>query len=467
MSRTAVRTVLVATVAALVVGATTGAAAAQAAVPPAAQSAVPPAVPSPAQSAVPSAAPPTAPSAAQAREGDLLEVRLRDLRPTQPNIGHDQIHYKLGRYAGTKDTDRGRPNKRFDDWCETDGRGEAAEAGPGATLRDPSSFRCTIATGAETPASVAAMKTVVVGPGNALYLTDGHHTTTSLLETTDGGPDVRVRMRVQANLSRLTPAAFWAQMQARSWVWLRTADGTTITPQQLPDRIGLALLPDDPYRGLVYLTRDIGYSPPADAPEYLEFFWASWLRTRIDLGRYDLHDPASYLRAVTDASQLMSSTPGDTEIAPGRTADQLGRMARWNDGKAADKGEFGDLSRPITDPRPGKVAYAVDSRNRVSATPACTRTVTGASTGPLTVGSGVLCLNRARVRGPVTVTGGASLVLRGSDVTGPVTATRARVVEVCGARVTGPVVVRGSTERARVGGWACTPNEVRGPVVVG
>lgn len=168
MSRTAVRTVLVATVAALVVGATTGAAAAPL--------------------AAPSAVPPIAPSAAQAREGDLLEVRLRDLQPTQPNIGHDQIHYKLGRYAGTKDTDRGRPNKRFDDWCETDGRGEAAEAGPGATLRDPSSFRCTIATGAETPASVAAMKTVVVGPGNALYLTDGHHTTTSLLETADGGP---------------------------------------------------------------------------------------------------------------------------------------------------------------------------------------------------------------------------------------------------------------------------------------
>lgn len=65
------------------------------------------------------------------------------------------------------------------------------------------------------------------------------------------------------------------------------------------------------------------------------------------------------------------------------------------------------------------------------------------------------------------MTGGASLVLRGSDVTGPVTATRARVVEVCGARVTGPVVVRGSTERTQVGGWACTPNEVRGPVVVG
>jgi hypothetical protein len=400
-------------------------------------------------------------TAQAATPGELLTVKLRDLRPTQPAIGHDQIFYKLGRYSSAKDS----LNKEFDDWCEANGQEEAASAKPGATLRDPSSFTCTVPVGQETPDTVAAMKTVVIGPGGALYLTDGHHTFTSLLETPDGGPDTRVRVRVQDDLSRLSPAAFWQEMQKRNLVWLRTADGKAITPDQLPQGLGLARLGDDPYRGLVYFTRDVGYAPPADAPEYLEFYWADWLRPQVALTDADRNDPARYLAVIEKASRLMSATAGTTPIAPGRDADAMGRMASWNDGKKVTGGEFGDLSKPITDKKPGKVAYAVDFRSRIPADPACTQTITGKRAGAVLVSSGVTCLQNADVSGAISVRAGASLISHGSSIRGAVSAVGARTVEVCGTSLTGAFSAVRTTDRLTLTGPGCTPNDLRGPVV--
>ncbi|MFE3597973.1 ParB/Srx family N-terminal domain-containing protein [Streptomyces sp. NPDC059142] len=305
-----------------------------------------------------------------ARAGDLLGVTLDQLRPTQPSVGFDQIYYKLGRYSSTKDEQNGDVNKRFDDWCETNGQEEAATVPAGATLARPSSFTCTVPVGQETDETRAAMKTVVVGPGGELYLTDGHHTLTSFLETADGGPKTPIRLRVTANLSDLGTAAFWRTMQDRKWVWLRDENDRPITTDQLPQRLGLSRFHDDRYRSLVYFTRDIGYQAPDDATEYLEFLWGTWLRERVDLGSYDLTSPASYLSAVRTASGAMSDTPGDTVIADGRTADELGRMAEWNDGKKPTGGEFGKLSTPITDKKPGKLAYALDYRAHLPVKPA-------------------------------------------------------------------------------------------------
>jgi hypothetical protein len=31
--------------------------------------------------------------------GDLLDVTLGDLRPTQPSLGYDEVYYRLGRYT--------------------------------------------------------------------------------------------------------------------------------------------------------------------------------------------------------------------------------------------------------------------------------------------------------------------------------------------------------------------------------
>ena len=57
-----------------------------------------------------------------ARVGDLIDVTLGDLHPTQGAIGYDQIYYKLGRYEL-------QPDKKFDDFCADEGLGGVASSG--------------------------------------------------------------------------------------------------------------------------------------------------------------------------------------------------------------------------------------------------------------------------------------------------------------------------------------------------
>ncbi|GHH74544.1 lipoprotein [Streptomyces sulfonofaciens] len=297
--------------------------------------------------------------------GDLVDATLGELHPTQSTLGFDQIYYKLDRYGSDKDEQNGDVNKRFDDYCETNGQDKADKVPSGATLADPASFTCEVPVGQESDDTLAAMKTVVIGPGGALYLTDGHHSLTSFLETPDGGPGMHIRLKVAANLSSLTQDQFWAAMQDHDWVWLRDENDNPITPAQLPQHLGLAGFHDDRYRSLVYFTRDIGYTAPDDAAEFLEFLWGSWLRGQVDLDDYDLTDRASYLDAVRDASEAMTDTDEDTVIADGRTAEDLGRLDDWNGGEDADDGEFDKLGKPLSDDEPGKLAYALDYRSRL------------------------------------------------------------------------------------------------------
>lgn len=77
------------------------------------------------------------------------------------------------------------------------------------------------------------------------------------------------------------------------------------------------------------------------------------------------------------------------------------------------------------------------------APPACTATLTG-HLGPLVVGSGVLCLDRAEVSGPVTVRPGAALIASGATIAGPVSSSGAAAVELLNTTVIGPVTVTGT-----------------------
>ncbi|MFF4751690.1 hypothetical protein ACWD5R_04365 [Streptomyces sp. NPDC002514] len=97
-----------------------------------------------------------------AQPGELLDVTLGELHPTQSVLGYDEVSYKLGRYGSDKDEAAGDFNKRFDDWCETNGQGEAASVRPGARLDDPAGFSCTVPLGQETADSVAELE-----PGQA------------------------------------------------------------------------------------------------------------------------------------------------------------------------------------------------------------------------------------------------------------------------------------------------------------
>ncbi len=306
-----------------------------------------------------------------ARAGDLIDVTLGDLHPTQGAIGYDQIYYKLGRYEL-------QPDKKFDDFCADEGLGGVASAGYTArsVLRDPASYACTTTDANARDRSV--LNPVVIGPnGDALYLTDGHHGLSTYYETADGGPALHVHVVVKDNLSDYSGDAFWQQMQSRGYLRLKNGEGKPITTAQLPTGLGLKLgMTNDRYRSLVYFTRDIAYSKPAQATDYLEFYWADWLRAQpgtFSLAGYDLTragatdpDPAKadtgYLNAVWNASVRMVAATDP--VIDGKTGADLGRADAINGGKKYNKGEFDKLRQPIAADKPGKVAYALDYKTR-------------------------------------------------------------------------------------------------------
>lgn len=101
---------------------------------------------------------------------------------------------------------------------------------------------------------LTAIEPVVIGPGGKLYVTDGHHTFTALLDSVYGPSNPTVYVNVIANYSNLTLAQFYAQLQATNEL-LPLNDGV---PETVNDATGAPLptsltgLTSDPYRGLEY-----------------------------------------------------------------------------------------------------------------------------------------------------------------------------------------------------------------------
>jgi fibronectin-binding autotransporter adhesin len=101
---------------------------------------------------------------------------------------------------------------------------------------------------------LASIEPVVIGPGGVLYLTDGHHTFTALLDSIYGASDPTVYVNVIANYSNLTESEFFATMQANNLL-LPLNDGV---PETVNDATGspipttLTGLTSDVYRGLEY-----------------------------------------------------------------------------------------------------------------------------------------------------------------------------------------------------------------------
>lgn len=250
--------------------------------------------------------------------GELLQVPLHALHPTQAAVGYDQIYYKLGRFAQER-------NKLFDEYCEANGQGESAKVPNDADLHRPDSFSCQDKVGARA----SEMKTVVIGPGGRLFLTDGHHTFTVLLEHPKGGENLNMWVRVTDNFSDSADMAiFWQRMAQARKVWLKDGNGLAIDPQRIPERLGLQHLANDPYRALVYFTREVGYDKPRSgevAPEFLEFYWGNWLRSVLPLDEYDLSDRGDYRDAVEAAAKKMVALAPDEDVGDsGFKARELG-----------------------------------------------------------------------------------------------------------------------------------------------
>jgi hypothetical protein len=90
---------------------------------------------------------------------------------------------------------------------------------------------------------------------------------------------------------------------------------------------------------------------------------------------------------------------------------------------------------------------------------ACTSTITGAHNGPLTVTSGVTCLDGATVRGAIAVRPGTALVAANASIFGPVSAVNPAGVRLQDSTIRGSVSIRGTTGRVHL-----TGNQIDGPI---
>jgi len=321
---------------------------------------------------------------ASAASTEPVMISLADARPTQPAIGFDQIYYKQGRYrhVATGSVVSTQWQKAFDDLCEDSGMDSSAKNGVSSSsrLNDRSTFTCK----ARVANYQGLLKTAVVGPKGQLFLTDGHHSFTSLWEAPNGngnpagglaGGQVQMPVMIKGNYRDLNNAGFWRSMRAQKFVWLKLPDGTAITPAELPRQLGLGNgLKDDPYRSLVYFTREVGYDKPVNPSEFLEFYWSEWLQAAprgLKLSSYDLSRAGNgadlgYLQAVRDAANFMlQANPGEPIAASGYNAQQMGQLAAF--GSAV----FNDLAtpKPADGKKAGKLAYALEYRTSLSGRP--------------------------------------------------------------------------------------------------
>lgn len=311
-----------------------------------------------------------------AKIGEVIEVVIDDLVPTQGAIGYDQIYYKLGRWQGDENRPTWRADavnhlvylnktigKKFSDYCEAigaKGRDDflSIQDLKQADLKRLETFGCQ-----ETPGTeVAELKTVVVGYDGKLYLTDGHHTMTQFKELPDGGGQLKVWVRVIDNKSDLKTAdEFWQALSDADLAWLKDGNNQNISYQQLPKNLGLLSplnptgMQNNPYRALVYFTRDIGYSKVENATEYTEFMWEDWFHRQVqnhavnaldffhlDVKTYGATDvlakttldsnlnisgsDTSYQAAIAQYAVLMGTTQPDDLIYEDLTAADLGAL---------------------------------------------------------------------------------------------------------------------------------------------
>ncbi|WP_268799133.1 ParB/Srx family N-terminal domain-containing protein [Pseudomonas huanghezhanensis] len=255
------------------------------------------------------------------KPGDVIEVTLDQLHPTQAVVGFDQIYYKLERFAKVR-------QKLFDEICETNGQHEAKKIKPDADPLRPETFACEDAPNAHPN----DMKTVVIGPEGKLYLTDGHHTFTTLWEQPGAGPQMKMKVRVSDNFSDSKDLAdFWQRMTQARKVWLKDGNGQSIAPSQLPDQLGLQAMQNDIFRSIVYFVRDAAYTKPKAgdvSPEFLEFYWGDWLRGQMPLEGFDLSQRSGYHQALQAASDLIVEKPSSKIIGGDLSARQLGALKK-------------------------------------------------------------------------------------------------------------------------------------------
>jgi len=149
----------------------------------------------------------------------------------------------------------------------------------------------------------------VLGPKSQIYMVDHHHLGLALLEE---GVE-RTHVAILRDLSGLTKDEFWTVMDHHQWVHLYDAQGRRQEVSELPKR--LTGLQDDPYRSLAGAVAGRGdeHLDPAlalveearqagayakDHTPFAEFLWADFFRRRISVKANQLNSSTTLQRAV-------------------------------------------------------------------------------------------------------------------------------------------------------------------------
>lgn len=100
----------------------------------------------------------------------------------------------------------------------------------------------------------------------------------------------------------------------------------------------------------------------------------------------------------------------------------------------------------------------------------CTDTISGTHSGPLSLTSGVTCIDGGTVTGPLTIGSGAVLAAVGAHLDGPVSADGGGALSVCGSLLGGSIAVSGATgpvvigDAGDLGTPSCSGNAISGGV---
>ncbi|MGO2510200.1 MAG: ParB/Srx family N-terminal domain-containing protein [Vibrio hibernica] len=254
------------------------------------------------------------------KTGDIINVSLHELIPTQPSVGYDQIMYKLGRYQFDR-------KKMFDEVCEANGQKGVKEISDNAQPNIPSSFTCKLAVGKRKQ----DMKTVVIAPDGDYYLTDGHHTFNVFYEMSEGGADFHINVIVAKDYRGIKGMdKFWTQMQKEGNTWLFDVNSNPIGYDQLPASLGLKNFHNDLYRSLMYFTRGVSWNKPDKPVPFLEFYWSKEVRKKIDANTFDLNSKDGYAKAVKAVSEDILALDTDNVGGSGLSTKQMGQFKVYN-----------------------------------------------------------------------------------------------------------------------------------------
>lgn len=184
------------------------------------------------------------------------ELDLGDLRPTQFNVGYDEVKVRM------------------------------------RTIQEEM---------AKGPAGFEAfLKSrpipVVRGPGGVLYIVDGHHFSLALSKL----GVKKVYVQEIHDYSDLKQKKFWKKMIEKNYVHLQDRGSQRsfgALAESVPE------LTDDPYRSLAWIVRRLGGYDKTGEP-FQEFEWADFFRTRIP---YRMSTPEERVRTIVNALILARS----------------------------------------------------------------------------------------------------------------------------------------------------------------